>query len=197
MSPLVPETPEQFFARVAGKLSAPPVEQWDQWPFEGAVKPRELEPPQARDLKREGEGGIDCFGCTKPDERYIWTNDRWRLMTLEEPSGMPLILLLEPRAHYAEPGDLPDDLAIELGPLLVRIERAMRAIDGVGRVHVCRWGDGSEHLHWWFIARPARFDQLVGSFAAIWDDVLPPTPEPIWTENTKIFLDAFTSGAPT
>lgn len=192
----MPETAEQFYARVAAKLSAPPVEDWDQWPFEGPVRPRELDPPQARDLKREGEGGVDCFGCTQPDERYIWTNDRWRLMTLKEPSGMPLILLLESRAHYAEPGDLPEDLALELGPLLVRIERSARAIDGVGRVHVCRWGDGSEHLHWWFIARPARFDQLVGSFAAIWDDVLPPTPEPIWSENVRIFLDAFTPDAP-
>lgn len=192
----MPESAEQFFARVAGKLNAPPVEEWDQWPFEGPVKPRALEPPQARDLKREGEDGVDCSGCSKPDERYIWTNERWRLMTLKEPSGMPLILLLEPRAHYAELGDLPEDLALELGPLLVKIERAVRAIDGVGRVHVCRWGDGSEHLHWWFIARPARFDQLVGSFAAIWDDVLPPTPEPIWNENIKIFLDVFTPIAP-
>ena len=41
-------------------------------------------------------------------------------------------------------------------------------------MHICRWGDGSEHLHWWFMARPARMPQLIGSFAAIWDDILPP-----------------------
>jgi hypothetical protein len=46
-----------------------------------------------------------------------------------------------------------------------------------------RCGDGSEHLHWWFMARPARFPQLIGSFAAIWDDVLPPTPDLIWQSN--------------
>jgi hypothetical protein len=77
-------------------------------------------------------------------------------------------------------------MAAELGTLLARIERAVRAIDGIGRVHVCRWGDGSEHLHWWFMARPARFPQLIGSFAAIWDDVLPPTPEAIWRENLSL-----------
>jgi hypothetical protein len=33
------------------------------------------------------------------------------------------------------------------------------------------------------MARPARIPQLVGSFAAIWDDVLPPLPEAIWREN--------------
>ena len=72
------------------------------------------------------------------------------------------------------------------GVLIARIERAARAIPHVGRVHVGRWGDGSEHLHWWFIARPARFPQLIGSFAAIWDDVLPPLPEDVWRENLAL-----------
>ena len=53
----------------------------------------------------------------------------------------------------------------------------------IGRVHVCRWGDGSEHLHWWFMGRPARIPQLIGSFAAIWDDILPPTPDDVWQAN--------------
>ena len=44
-------------------------------------------------------------------------------------------------------------------------------------------GDGSEHLHFWFMARPARLPQTVGSFAAIWDDLLPPLPERLWREN--------------
>ena len=94
--------------------------------------------------------------------------------------------MLEPRAHYAEPGDLPDELAAELGVLLARIERAVRAIPHVGRVHVCRWGDGGEHLHWWFMARPTRFPQLIGSFAAIWDDILEPLPEDVWHDNIAI-----------
>ena len=59
----------------------------------------------------------------------------------------------------------------------------MPAVENVGRVHVCRWGDGGEHLHFWFLARPARLPQVVGSFAAIWDDILPPTPEPLWRAN--------------
>ena len=69
----------------------------------------------------------------------------------------------------------------------------MRTIDGFGRVHICRWGDGAEHLHWWFLARPARLPQLLSSFAAIWDEVLPPTPAEIWQENIERFLTAFRS----
>ena len=84
-------------------------------------------------------------------------------------------------------GDLSEELAGELGVLLVRMERALRGIGEIGRVHICRWGDGSEHLHWWLIARPARMHQLSGSFATIWDDVLPPLPETLWRENVAAF----------
>jgi hypothetical protein len=70
--------------------------------------------------------------------------------------------------------------------MIHRVEAAVRAVGEIGRVHVCRWGEGSEHLHWWFIARPARMAQLRSSFAAIWDDILPPTPEPIWRENVAV-----------
>jgi diadenosine tetraphosphate (Ap4A) HIT family hydrolase len=113
---------------------------------------------------------------------YLWTNERWRLFA-PQPNGLPVVVLLEAREHYAEPGDLPDELASDLGVMVARVERAVRSLPGIGRVHVCRWGDGSEHLHWWFMARPARFSQLIGSFAAVWDDVLPPTPDVVWRSN--------------
>jgi hypothetical protein len=40
--------------------------------------------------------------------------------------------------------------------------------------------DGSEHLHWWLVARPARFEQLRTNLVLVWDDVLPPVPQEIW-----------------
>jgi len=93
--------------------------------------------------------------------------------------------LLETRGHY-DFGDLPDELAAELGPMLLKVQRAVFAIGDIGNVHVCRWGDGSEHFHMWFMARPARIQQLIGSFAAIWDDVLPPLPDNVWKANVAI-----------
>jgi hypothetical protein len=138
------------------------------------MRPLDLLPPVDREVPREGEGGVDCWACAQPDDAFVWTNERWRLLPAR-PNGLPLVVLLHPRAHYGEPGDLPD-LAAECGVLLSRIERAIRSIGDIGRVHVCRWGDGSEHLHWWFMARPARIPQLIGSFAAIWDDILSVTP---------------------
>ena len=32
-------------------------------------------------------------------------------------------------------------------------------------------------------ARPARLPQTIGSFAAIWDDILPPLPDDVWRAN--------------
>jgi diadenosine tetraphosphate (Ap4A) HIT family hydrolase len=181
----VPETAEELYERVKGSLRMPPVEEWETFPFDGDMRPRELQPPAEHDPARFGEGGVGCRRCAAADDEYVWTDERWRLWALG-PTGLPAVLLLEPREHFAEPGDLPDELAAELGVLLARIERAVRRIPGVGRVHVCRWGDGGEHLHWWFMARPARFPQLVGSFAAVWDDILPPLPEEVWKENVQI-----------
>ena len=179
----MPETPEQLHERAAAALRMPPVEEWDTFPFDGEMRPRPLQPPVERERPRFGEGGVDCQACERGDDAYLWTNERWRLTPLDEPLGLPVVVLLEPREHYADPGDLPDELAADLGVMLGRVERAIRKVGEIGRVHVCRWGDGSEHLHWWFMARPARLPQLIGSFAAVWDDVLPPTPEPIWREN--------------
>ena len=179
----MPESPEELHARVAGGLLMPPVEEWETFPFDGAMWPRPLAPPVGAEKPRAGERGVDCEACTARDEQFFWAHERWRMRTFDRPSGLPFVAVLEPRAHYAEPGDLPEELAAELGILLARIERAIREIGHIGRVHVCRWGDGGEHLHWWFLARPARIPQLTGSFAAIWDDVLPPVPEEIWRDN--------------
>ncbi len=187
------ETPEQFYARVVGSIRRPDLEGWDTWPFQGEMYPRDLDPPAAADVSRDGRGGVDCNGCETPDEQFLWTNASWRVRPPTEPAGLPLVLFLEPRLHVGEPGDLPDDLAGEFGMMVARIDRAMRSIDGIERVHVCRWGEGSEHLHWWFLARPTRMLQLASSFAEIWDDMLPPTPQPFWDANlscVKASLDA-------
>jgi diadenosine tetraphosphate (Ap4A) HIT family hydrolase len=186
----VPESPEEFHARVSGDLRMPPVETWDTWPFDGDMRPRALAPPVAIEEPRKGEGGVDCQRCAMGDEEYVWTDERWRLFGYPRPAGLPVIVLLEPREHYEDPGDLPDEVAADLGVMLARIERAVRSVGEIGRVHVCRWGDGSAHLHWWFLARPARIPQLIGSFAAIWDDVVPPTPEDVWQANIAAVVAA-------
>lgn len=184
------ETPAQLYARAAGALRRPPLEEWESFPFAGDVRPRALQPPIDPETPRHGEGGVDCGACAAPDSGYLWTDERWRLRALGEPSGLPVVVLLEPRDHYDAPGDLPTDLAAELGVLLGRVERAVLSVRDVARVHSGRWGEGSAHLHWWFMGRPAGFEQLRSSFAAIWDDVLPPTPDDVWRDNLAVVAAA-------
>jgi hypothetical protein len=98
---------------------------------------------------------VDCRASSRPDEDFVWVSRRWRLRSYggSQPYPLPLILLLEPRAHL-DLGELDDVLAAELGVLTVHLERAITGLGGIGRVHVVRWGDGGAHLHVWFIARP-------------------------------------------
>ena len=74
----MPETPEELYARAAGALRMPPVQDWETFPFDGEMRPRALQPPVAEEQPRHGEGGVDCFACAKTDDDYIWTNERWR-----------------------------------------------------------------------------------------------------------------------
>jgi hypothetical protein len=104
---------------------------------------------------------------------------------MDRPTGLPMVLILESRSHL-DLGDLPNLLAAELGVMTVRLERAIRSLDGVARVHVNRWGDGAAHLHLWFLARPFGRLQLRGSFLSLWDDILPPIPESQWRENLAL-----------
>jgi hypothetical protein len=105
----MPERPHELHARCAGDLRVPPIDEWDSWPFEGDVRPKALRPP-GEERVRAGEGGADCPACTKPDSDYVWTDERWRLLALG-PSGLPMILILEPREHYDTVSDLPGELA--------------------------------------------------------------------------------------
>jgi len=144
-----------------------------------------LEEPVAIEPPRQGEDAASCESCNAPDDAYIWVNERWRVRAMERPSGLPMVLILEARSHL-DLGDLPNLLAAELGVMTVRLERAIRSLDGVARVHVNRWGDGSPHLHLWFLARPAGRLQLRGSFLSMWDDILPPVDESTWRENLAL-----------
>nr|WP_246157665.1 hypothetical protein [Catellatospora sichuanensis] len=155
---------------------------WPSFPFEGDFKIKHLDPPVATEPARKGEDSADCTACTAPDDAYIWVNERWRVRTMDRPTGLPMVLMLEPRSHL-DLGDLPNLLAAELGVMTVRLERAIRSLDDVARVHVYRWGDGAAHLHVWFMARPVGQLQLRGTFLPLWDDILPPIAEDQWRES--------------
>ena len=163
----------------------PDFTRWPSFPFEGDLRVKELAEPVAVEPPRSGEDAEDCVACGTPDEAYIWVSERWRVRAMDRPTGLPMVLILECRSHL-DLGDLTNLLAAELGVMTVRLERAVRSLDGVARVHVNRWGDGSAHLHLWFLARPYGRLQLRGTFLSLWDDILPVIPETQWRENLAL-----------
>ena len=165
--------------------SLPAFATWSSFPFEGNLRVKKLDDPVAVEPPRKGEDANDCAKCHAPDKAYIWVNENWRVRCMDRPSGLPMVLILESRSHL-DLGDLPNMLAAELGVMTVRLERAIRSLDGVARVHVNRWGDGAAHLHLWFMARPHGRLQLRGSFLSMWDEILPPVSESTWREDLAL-----------
>jgi hypothetical protein len=163
----------------------PDFTRWPSFPFEGDMRVKQLAAPVEVEPPRSGEDANDCVACSTPDDAYIWVSERWRVRAMDRPTGLPMVLILECRSHL-DMGDLPNLLAAELGVMTVRLERAIRSLDGVARVHVNRWGDGSAHLHMWFLARPYGRLQLRGTFLSLWDDILPVIPEAQWRENLAL-----------
>ncbi|WP_246594894.1 hypothetical protein [Actinoplanes auranticolor] len=166
----------------------PDFTRWPSFPFEGDMRVKPLAEPVEVEPPRSGEDAADCVACNTPDDAYIWVSERWRVRGMDRPTGLPMVLILECRSHL-DIGDLPNLLAAELGVMTVRLERAIRSLDGVARVHVNRWGDGSAHLHMWFLARPYGRLQLRGTFLSLWDDILPVIPEEQWLENLALVAE--------
>ncbi|HQR25858.1 MAG TPA: hypothetical protein PLP61_02360 [Nocardioides sp.] len=190
----MPESAEEVYARVVatvgegGRLPMPQVETWDVFPWEvvdGALVPRVLRPPEEQEPARVGAGGRDCFNCAGDGSAIrVWENDRWKVTHPAKPGGLPLVLWLASKEHLDFP-DMDDALAAEYGRISTRLCRIVERLPHIGRVHVCRWGDGSEHLHVWFIARTARLTQIMGSMAVEWEQMLPPVPEEVWRADIR------------
>lgn len=81
------ETPEDLYERARGPLRMPAVEEWTTCLFEGELRPCELLPPVAEEPPRTREGGLVCWRRAAGDADAIWSDERWVLSPLREPSG--------------------------------------------------------------------------------------------------------------
>lgn len=170
-------------------MSADPVLGGPFFPFDGDVQVVPLDQPALPEPPRRGEpGGEPCPKCTDPDRSVIWRDDQWQLKAFGA-TGLPFVSLLEPQEHYRL-DNLPPELTATLGPMIQRIAKAIGRIDSVGRTHFNRWGDGSEHFHVWFLARPLGMMQLRGAMIAAWDDLLPKIPAAEFTANARLVAAA-------
>jgi len=188
------ETPEEFYARIAaatdaeGRLSVAAEEMpgWDIYPYEiDSLRIKPLRPLDDEEPPRRGEDPAECW-CTDPDAQLpvtgtAWSNERWRLVVAQE-TRVPAWLILEPLTH-CDLATVPDDLAGEMGRLVVAVAAAMEELPSVGRAQLYRFGDGGAHLHLMFLGRPRRILQLRGSPLLDWEENLPIVPTEVHQAN--------------
>lgn len=90
------ERAEHIYRRVQeaagadGRLAMPPVDEWETFPFDGDIRVRPLLPPVEAEQPRAGEGGVECPRCERGDEPALWRDERWRVVPLHRPSGLPV-----------------------------------------------------------------------------------------------------------
>jgi diadenosine tetraphosphate (Ap4A) HIT family hydrolase len=181
----MPLTPDEYFENAtslgsdqeARALSA--LATWEPFPFEmEGLRVRTLRRPEVPEAPRHDEDPATCRTCAAKDGLAVWQNEGWRLIALSEPSGAPFILMLMPKEHF-DLGTLPDDMAAQLGQIVVHVGRAIESLPHIARAHISRFGDGGAHLHIFFFARPEGFIQLRGNFFMVWDDLLAPVPRDV------------------
>ena len=177
-----------------GRLPVGSIAEWETFPFErDGLRLRPVDAPTLPEPPRDAENAAGCRTCASPDDRYAWTDATWRL-SARGPVSVPT-LILGSRAHV-DLGDLDDDMAAELGRMVVRVERALAAVPGIGRVHVQRWGDGNGHLHVFFFGRPDGMTQLRGLVMPMWAFHLPPIPEDEWEAIVASVVASLDASAP-
>lgn len=161
-------------------LPLPDVVNWGIFPFEGDLSVRTVVPYADTARPRSGEPGADPCHCQQGGDSptIVWSNDRWQVRPIhfnfaeKKPAPFPAYML-ETVAHV-DIEDFDDGYAAELGLMTLRMERAIKAIGSIERVHFNRWGDGGSHFHVWFLGRPFGASQFNGFTLPFWGFILPP-----------------------
>lgn len=198
----MPESASDYYARIRahldgdGRLSlaADGIPYWDIFPFEqGGLRLKRIDELLPEEAARAGDDPATCrcADSTEAAADTVWHDPSWRIKAFE-PSGAPLVLMLQPREHYDLP-DLPRERAAELGVIMSLLAAAVESLPGVARCHVSRWGDGGAHAHVFFMARPALMGQLRGTCMALWDDFLPAVPREVFDANVTWVVERFVS----
>jgi diadenosine tetraphosphate (Ap4A) HIT family hydrolase len=184
------ESAEQVHARIVaaagdvGHLPMPPQGGWDIFPWtvvDGEIAPRRLPPPSDEQPRYGESADRPCGVCAEgiPPGQVVWDDEYWVLSHEGRPSGLPIVLVLQPRDHL-DFGQLSDERASEFGRIANRLVRIIEGLPNIGRAHVNKWGDGGAHMHAVFVGRTARLTNVLGSPTIDWDEIIPPGPEDIW-----------------
>ncbi len=159
-----------------GRLPLGGMVDWEVFPFEReGLRPRRLvdyADPEP-DRRKAPEDCKTCLALGR-DDLVLHTGER---LAVIRPGGtnLPFAANVVSRSHETL-DDLDDDGHVEMGRLVGRTYLALKALEGIGNVHINKWENGAGHLSVTLLARPLGVLQLRGSNLAAWADMLPPTP---------------------
>jgi len=161
----------------AGRPALGGMPRWEVFPFErDGLTPRAMgervvpEPDRARPATECGT----CRALAR-DDLVLHTGTR---LAVVRPGGTSLMFVANVVARDHERlDDLGEAADEELGRLVARTYRALRALPGVGNVQVCKWENGGGHLSVNVLARPLGVLELRGSNLPVWADMLPDIPQ--------------------
>ncbi len=183
-----PHRPTEHYGRAMDDTTSAAIDRMKAsplFPFDGDLNLKTLGPPMDAELPRNGEGDKPCGSCGN-DERTWWSNERWKITTVQR-SINPVGLFLETVDHI-DFEDFDENYASEFGVLTMHLEAAIRSLESVGRVHIHRWGDGSSHFHVWFQGRPAKQLELYGWGNVLWAQVAEPLPQEVVDANHEVIV---------
>ena len=170
----------------AGRPPVGGMAEWDVFPFEASgLVPKPMgervvpEPSRVRTADACGT----CRALAR-DDLVLHTGSR---LAVIRPGGTSLMFVANVVARDHERLDDLDEAADEeLGRLVARTYRALRALPGVGNVQVSKWENGGGHLSVNVLARPHGVLELRGSNLPIWADLLPNIPQDEYDDRAQV-----------
>ena len=174
----------------AGRPPRGPQTGWEVFPFEReglTAKPigDRVVPEPSR------ERTPDACGTCKALAREDLVLHVGQRLAVIRPGGTSLVFVANVVARAHERLDDLDETADEeLGRLIRRTYRALRALPGVGNVQVSKWENGGGHLSVNVLARPLGVLELRGSNLPVWADMLPNIPQAEYDARADVVRDA-------
>jgi len=100
---------------------------------------------------------MDCYTCrqeaglaTAPESEKVHVGEYWRV-ALAMSSALPGWVVVVPRRHALRLAELTDAEALELGPLLIGVSRALETVTGTEKTYLMQFaeaeGFGHVHIH--------------------------------------------------
>lgn len=166
------------------------------FPFTGDLGVHTLRPFGDSEPPRAGEPGgppCECSDEAKATNDWpaIWSNERWVVRPIKfGRDWAPFPSYMLGTVEHMDFEDLNDEMAAEYGVMCVRLDRAIRSIGDIARVHMNRWGDGGSHFHVWFLGRPFGAEQLRGFTMPLWGFILPSLSPEVHAANDGIVAAA-------